>query len=144
MKWDELKKIAEAPASGQMLIYTRLKVVFAPYKNLKDVQEVIESEEVLEMHLFDTDKEYRCIATESKRYVAGFIEHIADFKADEAESVYKETVLLEDGCRLGGESGSDNKLTVLNHISYGDTDSDGAKNQNGMAIIDDYRLVGGM
>ncbi len=111
-----------APSAGQALIYTRKKVLFFPYLSERDVIEKTEGEELLEVHLFDSRKEYRAILTESRRFPGGIIESVSDF-ADEKESVYKEEILLENSTR---------KITVLNHLKYG---------QNGMVSIDDYRLI---
>ena len=124
MKIDDLKQIGRAPQKGSHLLYTRKKVLFGEYHSLDEFRSGLEGEELLEVHLFDDTSEYRAITTESPRYPDGVIEWVADFE-DDGMNVYKETCLLENN----------GKLTVLNHISY---DPD-----NGMASIDDYRLVRG-
>ena len=85
--------------------------------------------------MFNDQKEYRAIATRSVRYSDGFIEHVADFGFDETDrvnesghlfgDVYKEECVLEKG---------NGKVIVLNHISF---------DENGMLLIDDYRLMMG-
>ena len=120
----ELKRLAEAPTNGQMLVYTRKKVIFKPYDSIATVEDELTGLEILEMHLFDKEKEYRYLTSDSPRFSKeGVIEHIADFPADDKESTYLETVQLED---------ENNKIKIINHISYSD--------ENGMAVIDDYRL----
>lgn len=127
MHWCELKRINEAPSRGYALIYTRQNVIFEPYNSLEELRAGIEAdrknEELLEIHLFDNDKEYRSVSSQSSRYPDGLIEAIIDFNADDETVIYKEEVLVE-----GKEQ---EKITVLNHIFY---------NENGMAYIDNYRL----
>ena len=93
MTFTNLKRIHEAPKSGQLLAYTRKKVYFQPYDSLSEVKELLQNETLLELHLFDRDKEYRAIMTRSRRFknsntepttkdgcrVYGIIETIADF-----------------------------------------------------------------
>ncbi len=127
MHWCDLKRINEAPPRGYALIYTRQNVIFEAYDSLEELRSGIEADkkndELLEIHLFDNDKEYRSVSSQSSRYSDGLIEAIIDFDADDEINIYKEEVLLE-----GKEQG---KITVLNHIFY---------NENGMACIDNYRL----
>lgn len=129
----ELKDIGSAPASGQMLAYTRKKVIFEPYFSHDEVREKLSGEELLEIHLFDNNKEYRAISTESRRYEDGYIHHIADFPYVESQNkksnisgdVYKEECFLESG---------KGRLSVLSHLG---------SDKNGMIVVDDYRLVMG-
>ena len=124
MMVEELKRIDSAPVPGQMLAYTRKKVLFQPYANTDEVRTILTDEELLELHLFNKEKEYRCIVSDSKVYPEGLIEYIAEFE-ESHENVYRDECLLENG----------GKITVLNHISFND--------ENGMAMIDDYRLIMG-
>ena len=118
----------EAPDSGHYLIYTGNKVEFKSYSSIAGFFSSIDDEcDILEIHLFNQEKEYRAIASESAVYNKHqFVEHVAKFP-DGKEDVYSETCYLENG----------GKITVLNHIGYG-KDSDG--NENGMIFVDDYRL----
>ena len=124
MKIEDLSRIEEAPERGQILAYTRKKVVFETYDSKEKVKQLLDGEDVVELHLFDNQKEYRSIVSESKRYEMGMIECVESFP-EEDETVYKEECLLENG------SGS---LIVLNHIQY---------DENGMAQVDTYRLMMG-
>ena len=131
-KFQDLKRINEAPKHGHMLAYTRRRVIFHPYTDLSFLDKELEEEELLEIHLFDSDKEYRAIKTRSPRYTGGIIEAVALFEEtegmivnseQEAESVYRLDTVTEKNMGI---------LTVLHHISYDEN--------NGMAKIDNYRL----
>lgn len=128
---NKLNKMDSAPQTGYMLAYTRKEVLFEPYYSIQEVSERLAAEDVVELHLFDNDREYRAVVTESSRFEGGVIEYIADFKLTEGSAphkligdVYREDCTLEHG---------EGKLTVFNHIRY----------ENGMIIVDDYRLVMG-
>lgn len=130
-----LKKFDSAPASGHLLAYTRREVIFRPYTSHTEVADLIGEDELLEIHMFDKDHEYRAITSESSRYPQGYVEHIAvfPFSVDESadstnricEDVYREDCVLEHG---------QGTLTVLNHLRY---------DENGMIEVDDYRLMMG-
>lgn len=122
MKWDALKKINNAPSQGRMLLYLRSGVKFEGYSSLSNVKEIIGNQEILEIHLFDENREYRALASESQRFPGGCIEWVSDFSEEEC---FLDQVVIDD---------SNKPMTIVNHISYDDT---------GMANIDDYRLVMG-
>lgn len=123
MTLQDLKKLEQAPVQGQMLAYTRQEVIFQPYEGREKVTEVLGNSELLELHLFDEQKEYRCLASRSSRFPSGVIETVVDFPENDKWTVYREDVLLEN---------SQEEITVLNHIAYND--------ENGMAYVDNYRL----
>lgn len=130
MLMNKLKRVKEAPEKGYVLAYFRSEVVFRAYERLDTLLDEFASKEsdrngLLELHLFDDDKEYRCVMTGSKRYPDGVIEHIADFR-EESISVLCERAKLENS--VDGKT----VLNVLNHIYYDET--------TGMAATDDYRL----
>lgn len=129
MKIRDLKEITKAPLKGHVLAYFRQGILFEEYQDRDVLSGRLEEreqngDEILELHLFDSQKEYRCISTRSKRYPDGFIEHVAEFKDDEELSVFKEQVSLEKGKGM---------LRVLNYIEY--------REDNGMAMVTDYRLT---
>lgn len=131
----KLTKIKSAPAAGQLLAYTRKQVICRPYSSIEEVKNDLEGEELLELHMFDDNCEYRAIMTESSRYPEGIIEHVADFAytgscaPDSSNKIYGD-VYRED-CQLEQGQGI---LTVLSHLHY---------DENGMILVDDYRLVAG-
>ncbi len=119
MKITDLCRIEEAPDRGYVLAYTRKKVIDHAYDKREDICRELQNEELLELHLFDADKEYRAVRSESHRFKDGFKECLADFK----DSVYTAKSFLEGGNAV---------ISTICHIAY---DPD-----NGMAYIDNYRL----
>ena len=138
MRLSDLHKLREpgpggAPSHGQMLIYTRDKVFFQSYSTIDEVENAVgECSDILELHLFDSTKEYRALSSTSYRAKssAGIIEYIADFPYAEA-NVFAENQMLEMSADFGNPGGI---IRVLNHISY---------DESGMAAVDDYRMVMG-
>ncbi len=132
---DNLKDIVKAPDSGYVLAYTRKEVLLKSYDTVEDVVNMLSDVEVLELHMFDHDLEYRAITTESARYPEGVIEHVAEFdmpgSSGQPASELPKDVYRED-CRL--DQDQDGVLSILSHIAYTET---------GMTLIDDYRLVMG-
>ena len=128
---DKLNRIDEAPTeNGQLLAYFTDAVWFEKYQTLEAVIEKLKGHEahgLLELHLFDNEREYRCVFSRIESGTYGVIEHVAkDFPNKDKDDVYIENVSLED---------VEKPLTILNHIQYSD--------ETGMAIVDDYRLVMG-
>jgi len=105
-----------------MLLYTRRSVLFQEYADKTEVGKNLADQELLEVHMFDREKEYRAIATRSPRFPRGIIETVADFPENEEDAIYRESVLLEKG---------EGVITVLNHIVY---------DKKGMASMDNYRM----
>lgn len=122
------RMLEDAPESGWMLAYLRQMVVFHSYQTIAETIEELKDGELLELHLFNTGKEYRAVVSSSKRYEKGFVEHTASFPMDK-ESVYVENVLTERTLHAAVD-----RISVLNHFSF---------DENGMLQIDDYRLVAG-
>lgn len=123
MRFSDLNDISLAPEKGQIMAYTRTKVLFESYDSLQSLMARFQLEDFLEIHLFDQNKEYRCIVSESVRYRDrnGIIECVEDFCADDEQSVYSEERVMEDGRRI----------MVLNHVAY---------DELGMAYVNGYRM----
>lgn len=167
MVWDNIKKqIAQkekgaVPEQGYLLAYTVEQVIFRKYHSLDELDVIFKKadaidgikdngaaqKDILEIHLFNREKEYRALASKSKRNILSAdlcaIEHIADFKNTDLssdagsgkknrESVYIEKIQLEQAFIKPEYGIRKEYITVLNHISY---------NEDGMAKVDDYRLV---
>lgn len=132
MQWNDLKRKKEAPSKGWILAYTRKEVLFHPYKSYKELEQELAGIDLLEMHLFDKEKEYRCLLTRSKRFPDGVIETVEnfEFKEENQKDVYQEEILIPE--ILLSKDKNVQKITVLNHISYNE--------ENGMATVDNYRL----
>lgn len=123
MHYMDLNKISDAPDRGQMLAYTRKQLIFQEYAGLEDVKQRLGNDEVLELHLFDQNCEYRAMASRSPRFPEGAIEAVVQFAEADKSEIYQETVELENGFGT---------MEVLNHIWYDP--------ESGMAHIDNYRL----
>ena len=123
MRFSELKDVSMAPEKGQIMAYTRTRVFFETYESLQNLMDKYQTEDFVEIHLFDRNKEYRGIMSESVRYRDrnGIIECVEDFSADDVESVYREERELKNDVRI----------TVLSHVAYDDY---------GMAYVDGYRM----
>ncbi len=133
MKYSEIKDIIEknAPDNGYVLAYTRKKLILKIYSDRDSLERIFEGEysDILEIHLFNSDSEYRILSSESSRYESEFVAHLAEFASDTDET-YIQDVFLDLNKEESRELHKD-KIKVLNHIAY---------TSDGMAFIDDYRL----
>lgn len=133
MTKDELRDLLATeqniPENGQLLAYTRKKVYFQQYEDLETVKELLKDQVLLELHLFDDEKEARFLSTTSHRFKDvdhGFLHKLVaneDIPNDSGESCFSETAYLD--------MNNEERLTVLNHVNY---------DENGMAYVDNYRL----
>lgn len=129
MYWGELKestRIEEAPKQGTMLIYTQKEVFFKPYQSLSDVENAVGEQEILEIHLFDKEREYRALSSQSRRFAKHYIDNVFMIEEKDKDHIYQQEILLENE-NLNGK-----KIRVNSYISY---------NSAGMAVIDNYQLV---
>ena len=135
MQINDLNYKNSAPNCGVVLAYTRDKIVLEKYESIEDIPDIIGSKELLEIHLFDEEREYRAVRSESRRWNfdpdgrAGIIETTVTGKKD--DDVYAVDVLLDKGFRNKLNSRS---IKIVNHVVY---------DNNGAATIDNYRLVEG-
>lgn len=133
MTKDELRDLLATeqniPENGQLLAYTRKKVYFQQYEDLETVKELLKDQVLLELHLFDDEKEARFLSTTSHRFKDvkhGFLHDLIskeDIPNDCGESCFSETVYLD--------MNNEERLTVLNHVNY---------DENGNAYFDNFRL----
>lgn len=141
MQIDKLIKIEDAPSTGYILAYTRKqKPVFRKYCSIEQIKSEYADEELLEIHLFNDNKEYRAISSTSNKNKNGFIECIVTdsmYKILRDESgnalskgssyeVYEEITKLDEPFETTGW------LKVCNYIEF---------NDRGMSKIIDYRLI---
>lgn len=113
--------INNAPKSGIYLIYTRKEVLCGKYHDINFIDSYINGE-ILEIHLFDSNAEYRLINSRTK----GTIETVIK---DDGKDFISETLYLED--RFGEQIGN-NCIKLVSYIEY---DED-----KGMGRISGYRL----
>lgn len=143
-----LEDIDRAPEKGCLLAYTREEVLFEQYKSKKEVIELLIGKEVLELHLFDKEKEYRILETRSKRYTDGKIKGkiCKEVKLTDLDKhkIFSEEISLEK--RGVFKNNKINSIRVLNEVSYDDENIDVYCDENnkgkfGMATITNYQLV---
>lgn len=119
----------KSPESGQLLAYTRNNVYFQQYEDLEEVENLLKGQVLLELRLFDDEKEARFLSTTSHRFKdvdRGFLHNLItkeDIPNDSGEFCFSETVYLD--------MNDEERLTVLNHVNY---------DENGMAYVDNHRL----
>lgn len=119
-----LKEYKDAPTSGTVLAYTKQKVVYEKYNSTDGLKELLRDADIIEIHLFDKEKEFRCLKSESSRF-NGMVAYVESVSIDDEDNIYIENCFLEK---------EQDKITVINHIAFDD---------NGMAAVDSYRLVSG-
>ena len=120
----------DAPKDGYVLACFRQEVLFQRFDSSDSgLKERISGQQdtLLELHVFDTDQEYRLIRCESGDYIETVV-------SDEGELVKKaETEIKTETVRL--ESRYDTMmqyLQIVNYIHY---------NENGMLYVYNYRLA---
>lgn len=118
----ELQK--ELPSNGYLMAYTRKQVIFCKYGDLSELDTKLKGLDILELHLFDDQKEYRWVVSQSARSPEHYVDHFADFTED--DDTFVQNIVPEN--KFLAET---REIVVVNHISYSET---------GMAYIDDYRL----
>ena len=129
MRYEECKDISNAPQKGFLLAYTRDKVVFERYETLTYVESCLRNKELLELHLFDDNKEYRAIYSSS--YNAA-IESVCEEKDCDKDEIYSVDIYLDGKYQTVSPN---NMITIVNILQY---------NEDGALSVVDYRLkVGG-
>ena len=118
------------PASGYVLAYFRMGIVFAPYEKADEGieapgwKEHLEREDdpLFELHLFNDQKEYRFFQKQDGEY-----DEFEVSENDRPEGIYVEDMCVEK--RYADVLG---KIRVVNYITY---------TQDGMLEITNYRLA---
>jgi len=119
--------LRKAPERGTIYAVLRDRIEFKTYEALEEITDIVNAENLLELHLFDKKKEYRIIQTRKKGVLEAVIDE--DTKADD---IYEEEIYV-----LGSEKDVDKadelsrKVAVVNYITY---------NEDDMIIIRNYRL----
>lgn len=109
-----LDKFSSAPKVGSYLIYTRKEVKYGDYNDLSFLDKY-QSDEILELHLFDENKEYRVISSRTKGPINTLLEGSDNCIIDE--------ISLE---KPYGDS-----INLISYIEFDD---------NGIARVSNYRL----
>ena len=129
-----LEQIGQAPKQGCLLMYTRKKVIFEKYDCTgTDIKEYIvpkvnveKEDTILELHLFDTEREYHRTYPGSAKGTAECVVTKEESQKDDIDE-YVEDILLEKKFKQVGS-----RIRVINYMKYDD---------NGMAEMYNYRLA---
>ena len=116
--------LKNAPVSGIVYALYLDKVLFSRYEDISEVESCIFPEKLLELHLFDSNKELRFVKTRKGKFIEC---EISD--ADEYDDTYIETSFVTSE----GENKVDPnyKIQVINYLKY---------DENDMLHIVNYRL----
>lgn len=113
----------KAPEAGYVLAYFRQKVLFQKFGSeiMEQILKLEQQDVLLELHVFDSEKEYRLIRCETGEF---FEAVVSDENAGESKV---ESVQLEKGYEHLMPY-----LKVVNYIDY---------DENGMLYINNYRFA---
>lgn len=121
----DLKK---APEKGMMYALYIDKVVYEPYISRPSITE---EKGLLELHLFDEEKEYRFIKRRNQKPIEEVIsdELVLGKKATKENSYEEEIFTLKD--KMEKLEDTTHRIKVVNYISY---------DENDLLTIENYRL----
>lgn len=137
MTIQNLKELeGSAPKMGYCLCYLRTAVKFFKYASLDEVKNQISDQaELLELHLFDSDTEYRALSTTSERFKEGYIEHLVSdpyYKSsDRSYGFYDVEALIDKGEDDHKYKELPGTIKLRNYYKYNESDA---------LMIIDYRL----
>lgn len=119
----------EPPGQGKALIYFLTKLYYGTYRLEEneleldgDILDIQEQEEVLEMHLFNENTEYRKMQSQAKK---GHIETLVD------DITAKPDLIITENCFLLPEYAPEQKIGVVSYLRY---------DENDMLKLINYRL----
>lgn len=120
----DLKK---APEKGMMYALYIDRVVYEPYTSIPSIEE----KDLLEVHLFDEEKEYRFIKRRNQKPIDEVIsdELVLGKKATKENSYEEEIFTLKD--KMEKLEDTTHRIKVVNYISY---------DENDLLTIENYRL----
>lgn len=120
--------LEKAPEKGMMYALYIDKVVYEPYASKDSIK--IENN-LLELHLFDSEKEYRFITRRNQDPIKEVIsdEIVLGEEATEENSYEEEIFTLKD--KMEKLEDTTHRIKVVNYISY---------DENDLLTIENYRL----
>ena len=122
---------ANAPEKGIVYALLRNQVVFKGYESLEEVEQLAADGKLLELHLFDGEKEFRRVRTRMDGFLDTVItDETEKEKAGDAFDTYEESVFVL-GADVDQSADFKNKVIVVNYITY---------NEDDMITISNYRL----
>ena len=101
-----------APKKGIIYALSVHNVFFKEYNNEEELNKILDKalKDLLELHLFNEEKEYRFIKTRNKE-----IECVVCDDNHKNNDVYKETIYIQDKFSKEMEQ---KKVTIINYIDY--------------------------
>ena len=141
MKHEELLKMIEkekAPVSGMMYALYKNKMVYRPYcmsredsdgneKRIILMEQPDLAENLLELHLFDTDREYRMVLRRGLDPVSKLIDDSC-IKIEDGDFKYEEQIQTLDR----DQTGNPGLVKIVNYVTYDEDD---------LLYIENYRLM---
>lgn len=141
-----LQRINEAPVKGRALIYFRTRLYYGSFSRkqkeielmVKEEKEILlldgsqEIDTILELHLFDREREYRAVYSQAKReYLENIILDKSEEKPKNADEKGKDSKLqiCEECYLLSGYQ--DEKIGIVNYMQF---------NEEDMLSLVNYRL----
>jgi len=123
----KLELVEEMPEKGWVLAYRRGGVVFKAYDLLEggsknELEALLKAEDLLEIHLFDAEKEWRAISSRRHGWKSVLVSDAG--QTDKLE----ENVYLGEEFKNVGE-----KLRIVNYLTY---------DENSMIHVNNYRMAG--
>lgn len=116
-----------APKKGTIYATFIDKMIYEEYGELSEIEEYLSDKNLLELHLFDKEREARLIKTAGK----GFCEYeITAFDEGRYDDCYCESLYLS-GENIDKHDNLNKKVEVVNYIKY---------DENDMIRIVNYRL----
>lgn len=127
------RKIDQAPSTGILYLSLRDQILLQRYFSMKEVKSILTSKDedgILEIHLFDSKKEYRWLR--SVKYLNG-LEHVVSddgevISESEQRDIFEENVFVEE--RFGKDNNIQ-RIAIVNYLGFDEEDS--------LRVVD-YRL----
>lgn len=141
MKHEELIRMIEkekAPVSGMMYALYKNKMVYCPYcmsredsdgneKRIILMEQPDLAENLLELHLFDADREYRMVLRRGLNTVSEIIDDRC-IQIEDGDFKYEEQIQTLDM----DQTGNHGLVTIVNYVTYDEDD---------LLYIENYRLM---
>ena len=115
----------EAPQKGTIYATFIDKMVYKKYASLDGIKDLLTADNLLEMHLFDKEKEVRFIKTRDEGILQYFVPGNMEY-----DDVYEEELYVS-GANIDKQDQLSEKIKVINYIKY---------DENDMLHIINYRL----
>lgn len=115
----------DAPKRGTIYATFIDKMVYKKYESIDEIEELVTKDNLLEIHLFDKEKELRFLKTRDE----GIVQYLI---SDNMEYDIYEEELYVSGENIDKQDNLSKKIKVVNYIKY---------DENDMIHIINYRLA---